>query len=200
MGTDEETLALAGPETQLIDLGTRALLPGFVDIHNHILSAARAGKNPQLFGTTFEEAQQYMLRGGTITMGDPGPGYDKIDEYLAFAQTGRVRTNLYPKFNTNCGEPWGEDQYLNYAPVLDPSAMARITGVKFYADGGSCNLQAFSFDLPEELVSRRGLGDPRGDLFVTEEELTSAVLGLQAVGYQAVIHALSRIHRRRASG
>ncbi|MCH8909841.1 MAG: amidohydrolase family protein [Chloroflexi bacterium] len=190
VGTDDETLALAGPETQLIDLGGRALLPGFIDVHNHILGFALAGRNPQLFGTTLEEAQQYMLRGGTTAMGDPGPGYDSIDEYLAFGQTGRVRTNLYPKYNTNCGEPWGETQYLDYPPILDPSAMVRITGVKFYADGGSCNLQAFSFELPEDLVSRRGLGDPRGDLFVSEEELTTAILGLQAAGYQAVVHAL----------
>ena len=200
-GTDEETLALAGPETQLIDLGGRALLPGFVDPHNHIFGAARQAKNPQPYGTTFEEAQQYLLRGGTTAMGGPGPGYPPpgfaagfggIDDYLAFALTGdlRIRTNLYPKYNTNCGELWGEGQYLNYPPILDSSAMLRIRGVKFYEDGGSCNLAAFSFELPEDLVSSRGLGDPRGDLFVTEEELTSAILKLQAAGYQAVIHAV----------
>ena len=37
VGTDEETLALAGPETQLTDLGGRTLIPGFVDASNHIL-------------------------------------------------------------------------------------------------------------------------------------------------------------------
>ncbi|HVL56988.1 MAG TPA: amidohydrolase family protein, partial [Burkholderiaceae bacterium] len=35
-GTSEQMLALAGPRTRRIDLGQRAVIPGFVDGHPHL--------------------------------------------------------------------------------------------------------------------------------------------------------------------
>jgi predicted amidohydrolase YtcJ len=36
VGTDDQILALAGPTTQVVDLGGRALTPGLIDAHNHL--------------------------------------------------------------------------------------------------------------------------------------------------------------------
>lgn len=36
-GTDEEVLRLRGPETEMLDLGGRTVLPGFIDAHIHFL-------------------------------------------------------------------------------------------------------------------------------------------------------------------
>ena len=41
LGSSDEVRALAGPETRVIDLGGRLVLPGFVDNHVHFASAAR---------------------------------------------------------------------------------------------------------------------------------------------------------------
>ena len=35
VGTSSEMRALAGPQTQLVDLGGRAAMPGLMDNHNH---------------------------------------------------------------------------------------------------------------------------------------------------------------------
>jgi hypothetical protein len=40
VGNDEEILAMRGPATQVIDLGGRLLLPGFIDAHTHFGNAA----------------------------------------------------------------------------------------------------------------------------------------------------------------
>ena len=39
IGSNEAIMALKGPQTQVIDLDGRALLPGFVDPHQHIWTA-----------------------------------------------------------------------------------------------------------------------------------------------------------------
>lgn len=36
VGDDATVTALAGPGTEVVDLGGRLLLPGFVDAHNHL--------------------------------------------------------------------------------------------------------------------------------------------------------------------
>ena len=41
-GTLDEIMALQGASTRVIDLGERALLPGFIDAHGHFLGAGRA--------------------------------------------------------------------------------------------------------------------------------------------------------------
>ena len=43
VGTDEEIRALCGPDTQEIDLGGRALLPGFIDTHVHYFGVYMKG-------------------------------------------------------------------------------------------------------------------------------------------------------------
>jgi len=41
VGSEREVLALQGPETRVVDLAGRALLPGFIDAHGHISQVAR---------------------------------------------------------------------------------------------------------------------------------------------------------------
>jgi imidazolonepropionase-like amidohydrolase len=40
LGTDQQILRLAGPDTQKVDLKGRVLLPGIIDAHTHIHDAA----------------------------------------------------------------------------------------------------------------------------------------------------------------
>ena len=41
-GTLDDVMALQGESTRVVDLGDRALLPGFIDAHGHFLGAGRA--------------------------------------------------------------------------------------------------------------------------------------------------------------
>ena len=177
VGTDEEVLALQGPDTQVVDLQGRALLPGFVDAHTHILA------RPDHYGTNLEGVQDLALMYGITTLADMSGAPDLLERIQGLDREGklRVRSSVYMMYNTNCGDVMGE-WYIDYAPTREPGEMLRIGGVKIFTDGGSCNAPAVSFEYPN------GVG--QGDLYFTQEELNQVVADVQATGYQAAIHAL----------
>ncbi len=177
VGTDEEILALEGPQTQVVDLQGRALMPGFVDAHTHILAA------PDDYGTNLEGVQDLALMHGITTLADMSGTPELLEQMQALEREGklRVRTSLYLGYNTNCGDVLG-GWYEEYLPTRVPGEMLRIGGVKIFADGGSCNAPAVSFEYPN------GVG--HGDLYFTQEGLDRVVAEVQAEGYQVAIHAL----------
>jgi len=59
VGSNDEILALAGPQTQKIDAGGRLVLPGFIDAHVHFLQYAVRAQQVSLFGVRdFAEVQR----------------------------------------------------------------------------------------------------------------------------------------------
>jgi predicted amidohydrolase YtcJ len=59
VGTTEQIERWRGPDTQVIDAGRRAVLPGFVDNHTHLMTGGRASQNADLRGAaTLEEVQK----------------------------------------------------------------------------------------------------------------------------------------------
>ena len=177
VGSDEDILALVGSQTQVIDLQGRALMPGFVDAHTHILS------QPDAYGTDLEGMQDQALMYGITTLADAGTTAEFLDRIQALEREGnlRVRTSVYMLYTDNCGEVMG-DWYREHAPTRVPAEMLRIGGVKVFSDGGSCGGPAVSFEYPE------GVG--QGDLFFTQEEMDRIVASVHADGYQLAIHAL----------
>ncbi len=177
VGSDDDILALRGPETQLVDLQGRALMPGSVDAHTHILAV------PDHYGTNLEGVQDLALTYGITTLADMSGTPDLLERLQGLDREGklRVRTSVYMTYNTNCGDIVG-DWYKDYPPTREPGEMLRIGGVKIFTDGGSCNAPAVSFEYPS------GVG--HGDLYFTQEELDQVVADVQERGYQAAIHAL----------
>ena len=186
VGTDEETLVFAGPETQMIDLGGRALLPGFVDPHTHPLDYDSAD--------SLEETQQYILEGGTTTIGDTSAPPDKLARVLQVLESTslRIRTSLYLPYNSKCRGIQPEDWILEHPPIRDPTAMFRIPGIKIFGDPAGpstrCGWAPMSVLLPPEFAEERAAG-PYGDLLLSAEEMAQVIAKYQALGYQVVIHA-----------
>ena len=48
LGTDEEMRRLAGPETHVVDLDNRVVIPGLIQTHYHLFSPAAATYGPQV--------------------------------------------------------------------------------------------------------------------------------------------------------
>jgi predicted amidohydrolase YtcJ len=175
----EEVLALQGPGTQLVDLGGRTLMPGFVDAHTHLFNDAG------YMGLDLEGAQQLALENGITTLADMYAPPDFLEAMQTFAAEGKlvVRTSLYLIYNSACGDVLG-DWYTAYPPTRGFGEKLRIGGVKIFSDGGVCGKPALSFDYPP------AYGGGQGDLWLTQEALSQAIAQAQGAGYQVVVHAL----------
>jgi predicted amidohydrolase YtcJ len=180
LGSDDNILALSGPDTQLIDLEGKTLLTGFIDAHTHLFQAYLND------GRTLEDAQEFALQSGITNIGHVSVNEELLGNLLVFEQEGnlRIRTSVYLTAYDACGESLG-DWYKSYPPTHNPSKMLRVVGVKLYSDGGTCNRQAFSLNLPEWWV----IDDPQGDLYFSAEKLAEILREIQDAGYQAAIHS-----------
>jgi predicted amidohydrolase YtcJ len=78
VGTEEEVAEVTGPETRMVELAGRTLLPGFVDSHTHFLSGGfqlssvdlRDAATPEEFASRIAEFARSLQPGEWITGGD----------------------------------------------------------------------------------------------------------------------------------
>ena len=171
-------MPLGGPATRKVNLHGLALLPGFVDPHQH-----RFNHLEDLGG--LDASQQLMLSNGITTAGELLVNRVLLDLMLAYHAEGRlkVRTSLYLNRTSNCGE-LRPPTYRDVAPIFDPEAVLRIPGVKILSDGGSCLRPATTFEVP--LPD----GPTTGDLFFEADELYELASDAASYGYQVAIHAV----------
>ncbi len=201
LGSNEQVQRLAGPNAQHIDLQGRTLLPGFVDTHSHPLGFRNFNR--------LDVFQQWVLEGGVTSIGEPGMSRERLENFLAAIETTdlRIRTSLYLTYNTKCDgleQPAG--WYLDYPPDQRPDQMARILGVKIFADPaagseirsvitsispacGWAKMSTIIPPLPEIFVPTGAMLPYRGDLLVSTEEMAELIADVQDRGYQVLIHA-----------
>ncbi len=186
VGDNGDVLRLAGPETRLYNLQGRALLPGYVNAHEHLWSHSLD------VGIPVEEAQEMALANGITALGDPNASPLFLPLITEFAATGKlyIRTSVYLPYNTPCGRFVGDDGthpgYLDVPVNRDPEAILRVPGVKLFSDGGSCNFPALSF----EIIVDPPQDPPLGDLYLEQAAMDAAVAQADAAGYQVAIHAI----------
>lgn len=198
VGSNTDIMALKGPETQVIDLAGHTLMPGFMEAHTHYI------QNSYFAGKSFEEMMSNLVRFGLTSETEMHGNREFIDVMLAAEQNDQVvvRTNIFAQYNysylandkTVIDPAW----YLDNPPILDPSRMVRIPGVKIFMDGAGipergCPYDSFPFPptvtdaWPEVWEACR---TPYGDLYLNEAQLTNALKTIQDRGYRASFHVM----------
>lgn len=175
VGTTGELESLVGPDTQVVDLEGRALLPGFVDAHSHYYGTALAE------GADRAATQEYLLASGLTTVGEAAVDEALLEEMQRLYEEGaiRVRSSAYLLADTACGDLTGDWQ-LDFAPTRERGERLRIGGIKLFTDGGSCNAPAVSYE--------HGFGG-HGDLYFDAGQIAALIAPYDEAGYQVAIHA-----------
>lgn len=176
VGSNAAVLALSDRYTQKVNLHGLTLMPGFVDAHSHLLN------DYELMGTDLRGGQELALSHGITTLGNMFAFEGFLAEMQALDMAGDllVRTSLYLSITDNCGNPTG-DWWQAYEVDREPGARLWISGLKAFADGGSCGRLAGS----QELLPGYGLGD----LFFNQEAMNGWFALADSMGYQLAVHA-----------
>jgi len=148
VGKNDEMLALAGPETEQMDVGGRLVLPGFTDAHIHFLQVAIRRQQVSLFG----------LR--------------DFDDVLA-----RVETAVRQAEPGQWVLGWGWDENLwDVQPIAvhldrvapdNPVALARMDMHTWWVNSAAltiANVRRETADPPESAIERDAQGNPTGIL------------------------------------
>ncbi len=197
VGTDEEILALQGPETVVVDLQGNTLMPGFIDGHTHILAF------PERKGRSLDEAQETAVRYGFTTVNEMWADQGQLDRLMQAEQEGglRLRVNVFASYNDgnldeNRGKIFLKTWYPEHGPILDPSRRLRIPGIKIFVDGDNFNPSRGCWALNDPFapsapaLNNVPCGTSRGDLYWSQEELNPVVLEAQNAGYRVAFHAM----------
>lgn len=162
VGSEDAILALSGPDTQVIDLGGRTMVPGFIDSHGHwIGSHERIGYN------TVDETVQYMLENGWTSINEMYVSPERLEVLVSLDRNGRlrVRVNAYMVVNS-LADRFDGPYELGYSPRQVLSPHVRLAGVKMSLDVKWGNV-----------------------LLWEQEELNKEVLDAHNAGWQLAIHA-----------
>jgi predicted amidohydrolase YtcJ len=194
LGSRAEMLSFQGPDTRVVDLQGRTLMPGFVDSHSHVFNDYFG---PAAYGRdlTMAERQAIALQNGITTLGDLWVPPALLDELKAFEASGglHMRVSAYLGYNDPCAplrpvpdpglpDPWW---WESIAPTRNPGELLRINGVKVFVDGANCGLSpAFTMPFTPDTPL------PLAPTYVTREQLTEIIKRAQAVGHQVAMHAI----------
>ena len=198
VGSDEAVLAFKGGETKVINLQGGALMPGFVEGHTHYT------RNGWEDGTPLEDMMQTLLAFGLTSIAEMHSTDDYINSMLEAETNGEidVRMNIFAEYNCGFLENGKSIEciswYRDNDPILDPTKMVRIPGVKIFVDGSGqpgrgCAYKSFPW--PESIIEIwptvwETCGSPYGDLYLNEKQLTKVIMDIQKRGYRAAFHTM----------
>ncbi|MCP5097403.1 MAG: amidohydrolase family protein [Chloroflexi bacterium] len=196
VGTNTDILALQGSSTEMIDLGGKTLLPGFVEGHTHVLWSPE--------GISLDEAIATPLQYGFTTITELSGDEGHLNQLMAAEAEGRLRlrVNVFPMYNASYLDENGQtiiqnSWYPAHAPILENGRFLRIPGIKIYVDGafeaprGCPALTApYPLAVQAEPYFWDICFDERGDLYLDQQALTQAVVAIQAAGYRTAFHAM----------
>jgi len=189
LGTDDEIRALAGDDATVIDLDGRAVYPGFIDPHTHLLGHATMND------MTMAEAERMALGYGLTHVADMHIGSSDLQSLRAYA-TGHgltIRVSMYLLYNDACGSVHGT-WYERYSAGSEVAPRLYVGGVKVFSETSACG------DLPLGLsfgpALKPGLSERGQERFghtrplFTPQEMAAVFERIDRAGYQIAVHAL----------
>jgi predicted amidohydrolase YtcJ len=134
LGDENDILALAGSNTQFIDLEGRTLLPGFIDAHSHHI-----GDRSYVNQSTADEVIESVLSSGWTSISELFVNQERLDGLITLDQQDnlRIRVNAYLPLSWQF-DRFG-DWYQAYQPGQEYSSKLRIGGVKIFMDSWYTN-------------------------------------------------------------
>ncbi len=178
VGSDDEVLALAGPNTTVVDLDGLTVTPGFIDSHGHWIG------DRDLYGVTDpHDAIEMALEGGWTSLDELFVNQDRLDELTALDAAGelRVRVNAYLPVNFGPDQRFGM-WFSDHTPGEIVGPRLRLAGVKFFIDG--CGPDTYYLSEPHA-------DDPTnvGQFDWTRRELRRMVRRVHDAGWQIAAHS-----------
>ncbi|UCH03814.1 MAG: amidohydrolase family protein, partial [Candidatus Thorarchaeota archaeon] len=163
LGNENDILAMAGPNTQFIDLQGRTLLPGFIDAHSHHI-----GDRSYVNQSTADEVIESVLSSGWTSISELFVNQERLDGLITLDQQDnlRIRVNAYLPLSWQF-DRFG-DWYQAYQPGQEYSSKLRIGGVKIFMDSWYTDWL----------------------LFFNQTELDSLVQQAHDDGFQIAIHSV----------
>jgi predicted amidohydrolase YtcJ len=178
VGSDEDVLALAGPDTTVIDLDGEAVTPGFIDSHSHWIG------DRELYGVDEAgDAIQMALEGGWTSINEQFVNEERLEELTELDAEGdlRLRVNAYLPVN------YGPDQRFGmwFSDLVTPGEAIgprlRIAGVKFFID--ACGTRTmYMTERGDDLT-------PSGNFHWRRHELRQMVQRVHDAGWQIAAHS-----------
>ncbi len=172
IGTDEEVLAFAGPDTERVDLGRRTVVPGLIDAHGHLGGLG-------------------SLRIGRIDLAAT-KSYDDLLERLA-TSAARAAPGTWLLGGRWDQADWGRDDFPAHGPLsaITPEHPVWLTRVDGHA--GRANARALALagitrdteDPPGGEILRDAAGEPTGMLIDNAMDLVSTVIPADQRGDRA---------------
>ena len=129
IGNESDILAMAGPDTVIIDLEGRTLLPGFIDSHAHYIQGWSDGG----FSTP-DEAVDFALSCGWTSYSSMCVNPDFLKELITLDRQDRLRIRINAYLQLSWEFYRFGDWYQAYQPGQEFSSKLRIGGVKIFMD------------------------------------------------------------------
>ena len=163
VGADEALLSLATPDTRVVDLNGRTLLPGFIDSHGHWI-----GDNEITGFSSVDETIQFMVENGWTSVNELFVSQERLITLEELDQEGRLRVRVNAYLPVNYLDQRFGQPFLEYTPGEVRSRHVRVAGVKLFVDnqwGATINWE--------------------------QDELNNMVQAVHQAGWQAAIHTFS---------
>ena len=176
VGTEAETLAAAGANARIVDVGGLTVLPGFNDAHCH-----RIGDRDVAGYESADVAIEEALAGGWTSISELFVNQERLDELQALDEAGRLRLRVNAYLPVNYADDKFGIWFGAYRPRQVFSPRLRIGGVKIFADSA----WTIEMYMTEAHTDRPG---HLGEVYWTPEELSELVRSLHADGWQLATH------------
>jgi len=159
VGDNDEVRRVGGHDTELVDLGGKTVLPGFIDAHIHLLSTAYRSHHIDAVNCTSEEEVAELVRQRAVST-PPGQ----------WIQGGRWYKDIWP------GQHFPTKASLDAAAPNHPVALWSKDGHLLWVNSLALQRAGINAETPDPAngaILRDGAGEPTGVL--EEEEATNLV-------------------------